>query len=790
MKKYLLNLLLLFSFLHFSHAQVFVNPNASGANDGSSWLDAYTNLQDALANTEANEIWVTEGTYFPSMQDSAIYFLIAAQHSIYGGFDGTETDLSERDLSTNVTIINGDLNNDDDIQSPTLYRMDNAQHLFYIPEDFGIVTIDGFSFNGGNSLLEDNEEFNFYLRGGGIYTFSPISLSNCTFNNCVGRAGSSIYVSHSGTGTKITNSTFTNNYTTAQAPVMLANCVDPIVATCDFNNNVVTRGCLYTLYCNGAEIKDCSFKNNLGHPDNWGGVAFFNWNSINIAMQNCIFEENISTNNAAVWYCDGRELSNDETQMIVSSCAFNNNESPGFGGNLYFWRANYEMSGCLFTGNTAANGGVIYNGNTKFLVKFSEFEDNSADFGGTTLNYNGATEGEYLDCYFKNNQGNSSGGVAMVGFLASVDYTNCIFESNEALWGGCMYIQNDSSKVNINNCEFISNSSNNFGGALAAFGSHEININNCLFEANVSDFGGAVSVIDDSLNFGILTMDRNRFNFNLANTQGGGLNIVDYTTSIKTSLFTNNEASNLGNGGAISNNAANGRNADLSIYNTTIAENFGVFAAGISQYQDEDAEGVATLNLTNTILFNLAGGGDYAIEEGEPIVNSLGGNHCFDGDLFADFDGMNDLQGEDPLFVGIGQSDFNLLPESPAIDKGVEDGAHTMDLNGEPIVGIVDKGCFENQNPSFNFDLVDERVLKILNNPTRNFATAELNHPYKGKISISIEDIRGKKYQSFIVQKNDASLLVPLDLQNYPSGTYLVHIQMSNMVISKQLLKI
>ena len=84
-------------------AVVFVDASATGANDGTSWADAYADLQDALATAvSGDDIWVAAGTYKPtSTMDRTVSFVMVEGVGIYGGFAGNE-DPATFDLSRNA----------------------------------------------------------------------------------------------------------------------------------------------------------------------------------------------------------------------------------------------------------------------------------------------------------------------------------------------------------------------------------------------------------------------------------------------------------------------------------------------------------------------------------------------------------------------------------------------------------------------------------------------------------------------------------------------------------------
>lgn len=92
---------------------IYVNDDAQGANNGTSWENAYTNLQDALERARqecGSEIWVAEGTYKPSdtLVSTAAFELIS-QVALYGGFLGNETARNQRLYYENQTILSGEI---------------------------------------------------------------------------------------------------------------------------------------------------------------------------------------------------------------------------------------------------------------------------------------------------------------------------------------------------------------------------------------------------------------------------------------------------------------------------------------------------------------------------------------------------------------------------------------------------------------------------------------------------------------------------------------------------------
>ena len=149
-----------------SNRGFFVNQRATGGTrDGRSWENAYLTLREALEYASINDyIWVAEGVYTPDARLS--HALHTDSIEIYGGFNGTERYLYERDFAKHPTILRG--------AGASVVTIDNA---------LTSARLDGFIIEGGNAD-----------RGGGIYADSPVTIANSIIRNNQATDGGGIYI--------------------------------------------------------------------------------------------------------------------------------------------------------------------------------------------------------------------------------------------------------------------------------------------------------------------------------------------------------------------------------------------------------------------------------------------------------------------------------------------------------------------------------------------------------------------------------------------------------------------
>jgi ELWxxDGT repeat protein len=297
--------------------------DATGANNGSSWTDAYTDLQTALAAASSgDEIWVAAGTYKPTDGiDRTISFVLKNDVAIYGGFDGTETLRTQRDPVANVSILSGDIGVID-------ITADNSYHVVVGSDTDSTTILDGFTITGGNASENDASFPN--NVGGGLYNSSgDPTLTNLVFTLNAAGYGAGMF-----------------NYFS-----------NPAVAKSIFINNTSSRGSGGMGNSSSSPtLNDLTFSNNWGHS----GAGMANDLS-NPILINVTFHAN-----NGYW---GGGISNNASSPILTNVTFSNNiarDGSGGGGMVNGENSNPTLTNVTFGGNSAGNvtgGRGVYNYN-------------------------------------------------------------------------------------------------------------------------------------------------------------------------------------------------------------------------------------------------------------------------------------------------------------------------------------------------------------------------------------------------------------------------------------------
>ena len=370
---------------------IYVDADATGANDGSSWEDAFNYLQDALADARnGDEIRVAGGIYKPDEDtgnptgtgDREATFQLKKGVSIKGGYAGyDESDPNIRDIETYETILSGDLDGNDVVVNdpcdlltePT--RLENSYHIVTGISIDKTAVLDGFTITAGNANGSPDYERD---RGGGMFNNghdNPCNptVAGCTFfgNSCVEFGGGMFNYGH-GDGE-----------------------------------------------CNPI-ITDCTFLRNASGSEGGGMSSWGDWGGHSV-VTNCTFGDNYSR------YCGGG-MTNAGSNPTVSNCTFSDNSTDGEGGGMW----NYEFSSplvidCIFRGNSSYYGGGMHN---------------RGSFSNPTL----------TNCTFSGNTANNDGGGMRNYYSSSPTLTNCTFSGNSAQNNGGGIYNYSSSNPRLTNC--------------------------------------------------------------------------------------------------------------------------------------------------------------------------------------------------------------------------------------------------------------------------------------------------------------------------------------------------
>ncbi len=259
---------------------IYVDSNASGANNGSSWGDAFKYLQDGLTIAfESDEIWVAEGIYKPDQGknkkkgDRTASFVLKKGVVIYGGFPSGGGAWEDINPQVNTTTLSGDLQGNDarDIVPAKLLgdatRGDNSYRVVSASGTGFNTVLDGFIITGGNAKGASQSSYN---KGGGVYCKSGnLTLSNCVFKANSGMLGGAMYNLKG--NPLLINCTFLLNYANDSGGAVYSSRGSPILYNCVFGSNCAKEkgGGVYNEYNSPIKI-NCTFSGNSAYAG--GGI--------------------------------------------------------------------------------------------------------------------------------------------------------------------------------------------------------------------------------------------------------------------------------------------------------------------------------------------------------------------------------------------------------------------------------------------------------------------------------------------------------------------------------------
>jgi PKD repeat protein len=314
----------------YASATVYVDADAPGANDGTSWSDAYTDLNNALTSADAfDEIWVAEGSYTPGAARSDT-FQLRDNIALYGGFAGGETSLGERDSNVHPTILNGDVLGDDYHRFVNGHAVwsnlgDNSHHIVTGNGTDATAILDGFVIAHGYAWPVAFEGPEVQAGGGIIIRNGSPTISNTKFDGSSGQYGGGAYVDQ-GSAPTFTNCEFFENssdigyggamHITGSSSVTFSNCHFQGNAAIGTQSPAGYGGALYVNFGSTATITGSSFVGNITGYRTYttGGATSTKGGAIlaggDISVRDSSFIGNRSHNGGAIYAFNGATLIN------------------------------------------------------------------------------------------------------------------------------------------------------------------------------------------------------------------------------------------------------------------------------------------------------------------------------------------------------------------------------------------------------------------------------------------------------------------------------------------------
>lgn len=294
-----------------AQSTLYVDATATGANNGSSWADAFTNLQDALrfnCSLTGYNIYVANGTYYPDRGvgftpgDRNATFTLRKNDKLYGGFPAGGGVWESRNPGASSTVLSGEIGN-------TGITTDNSYHVVTI--NAVDIELDGFTIRNGRADADGQSGGGALLinQSSGQNMYSAI-VRNCRIENNTGILGGAVHIKNQNSSR---------------------------------NNSIRFIGCV--------------FQNN--EATGQGGAVFMTNVTANSNQEfvNCLFAQNKGDRGGAIF-------TDTPSKAVITNCTFSQNQAADTGGGLHT-AGTTQVRNSIFYANTGVNGhGAIRNTGT------------------------------------------------------------------------------------------------------------------------------------------------------------------------------------------------------------------------------------------------------------------------------------------------------------------------------------------------------------------------------------------------------------------------------------------
>ena len=250
--------------LQESGSIIYVDKNAVGRNNGTSWDDAFINLDTALEyvstidDSVLQEVWITADEYEPIL-NSKNGFNIRSNLILRGGFNGTESVSSDRLVDSENSLVNHTVLRRQPLNS-------NEESLFYAKEKFtGTFTIDGFDIDLEQTANETFLDIIKVLNPKDVTENNSLEINNCLFNIKTQNSSCRFYYSEKDPIITQTSTQVTNNVTIENTKITGTNTFgfSMLYHQGDVTIKNVKTNCLINARSNNYVIEDCIVNNEM-----------------------------------------------------------------------------------------------------------------------------------------------------------------------------------------------------------------------------------------------------------------------------------------------------------------------------------------------------------------------------------------------------------------------------------------------------------------------------------------------------------------------------------------------